>query len=76
MLISIGEAQYLYDIPDLPNQLHAAFVLAKARPHSTIVKIDDSAALVSKFNISKSKQCNICVCVREEARWSGGILFE
>lgn len=51
MLKLSGEAQYLYDIPDLPNQLHAAFVLAKARPHSTILKIDDSEALVLHYKV-------------------------
>ncbi|KAJ8955360.1 hypothetical protein NQ318_003457 [Aromia moschata] len=34
-----GEAEYITDMPDLPNQLFAAFVLAKATPSSKILKI-------------------------------------
>lgn len=47
-----GEAQYLYDMPDLPNQLFAAFVVAKAQPHSVIKNIDTSEALVSIFDMN------------------------
>ncbi|KAG5869882.1 hypothetical protein JTB14_025532, partial [Gonioctena quinquepunctata] len=40
-----GEAEYISDLPDLPEQLYAAFVLAKAKPNSKIVKIDTRFAL-------------------------------
>lgn len=42
----LGEAEYLYDIPDHPHQLFAAFVLANAKPLSIITKVDPSKALV------------------------------
>ncbi|XP_018565775.1 indole-3-acetaldehyde oxidase-like [Anoplophora glabripennis] len=40
-----GEAEYITDMPDLPNQTHAAFVLAKASPNSVIVDIITDKAL-------------------------------
>ncbi|KAJ8925554.1 hypothetical protein NQ315_009394 [Exocentrus adspersus] len=40
-----GQAQYIADIPDLPNQLFAAFVTAKASASSQIVSINTAAAL-------------------------------
>ncbi|KAJ8936468.1 hypothetical protein NQ314_012330 [Rhamnusium bicolor] len=40
-----GEAEYITDMPDLPNQLYAAFVLAKSSPNSKIVKINTDKAL-------------------------------
>ncbi|KAJ8967053.1 hypothetical protein NQ317_000045 [Molorchus minor] len=40
-----GEAEYIADMPDLPYQLFAAFVTAKAAPNSTILKVDATAAL-------------------------------
>ncbi|KAJ8949770.1 hypothetical protein NQ318_018999 [Aromia moschata] len=39
-----GQAQYIADIPDLPNQLFAAFVTAKAPASSRILKVDTSNA--------------------------------
>ncbi|XP_062550714.1 uncharacterized protein LOC134215573 [Armigeres subalbatus] len=39
-----GEAEYINDIPKLPNELHGAFVLASA-VRSRIVKIDATSAL-------------------------------
>lgn len=42
-----GEAKFIYDLPDLPYQLHAALVVAKARPRSIIRSVDASKALVS-----------------------------
>lgn len=36
------------DMPDQPGQLYAAFVMAKAPPHSTITGIDTSKAMVSR----------------------------
>ncbi|XP_053687412.1 aldehyde oxidase 1-like [Sabethes cyaneus] len=39
-----GEAEYINDMPQMVNELHAAFVLAKA-VHVRIVKIDASKAL-------------------------------
>lgn len=47
----LGEAEYLYDIPDRPDQLFAAFVLAKAKPFSIIAKVDPSKALVRTYDI-------------------------
>ncbi|KAJ8952858.1 hypothetical protein NQ314_007464 [Rhamnusium bicolor] len=41
-----GQAEYIDDFPDLPNQLHASFVTAKAVPNSVIVQIDATRALV------------------------------
>lgn len=40
-----GEAEYINDMPDRPNQLYAAFVLAEASPGSKIKSTDTSAAL-------------------------------
>ncbi|KAF7271079.1 hypothetical protein GWI33_016039 [Rhynchophorus ferrugineus] len=40
-----GEAKYILDIPDLPGQLHGAFVQARAIPGSTLNSIDSRAAL-------------------------------
>ncbi|XP_017770615.1 PREDICTED: indole-3-acetaldehyde oxidase-like [Nicrophorus vespilloides] len=40
-----GQAQYIGDIPDIPNQHYAAFILAKAPANSKIKKIDYSEAL-------------------------------
>ncbi|KAK4872289.1 hypothetical protein RN001_016413 [Aquatica leii] len=40
-----GKAQYIMDMPDRPNQLYAAFVLAKAAPHSIIKNVDPQEAL-------------------------------
>lgn len=40
-----GEAEYVNDIPRMPNELHAAFVLAN-EIQSRIIKIDASNALV------------------------------
>lgn len=42
----LGEAEYLYDIPDHPHQLFAAFVLANTKPRSIVKKVDPSKALV------------------------------
>lgn len=41
-----GEAQFITDMAELPNQLHAAFVLSDAPAHSIIVHVDTSKALV------------------------------
>lgn len=46
-----GQAEYIIDMPDQPNQLFGAFVLAKIRPLSTIRKIDSSEAMVWQLNI-------------------------
>ncbi|XP_018569701.1 xanthine dehydrogenase/oxidase-like [Anoplophora glabripennis] len=43
-----GQAQYIADIPDLPNQLFAAFVTAKAAPNSQIATINTTKALKMK----------------------------
>ncbi|XP_030746527.1 xanthine dehydrogenase-like isoform X2 [Sitophilus oryzae] len=40
-----GQAKYVLDIPDLPNQLHAILVQAKKVPGSTITSIDTQVAL-------------------------------
>ncbi|KAL1517488.1 hypothetical protein ABEB36_001248 [Hypothenemus hampei] len=40
-----GEAQYIGDKPDLPNQLHACFVTAETIPGSVIVSIQADEAL-------------------------------
>lgn len=40
-----GEAEYIIDKPDRPNQLYAAFVLAKASAGSKIKSTDTTAAL-------------------------------
>ncbi|KAJ8952860.1 hypothetical protein NQ314_007466 [Rhamnusium bicolor] len=40
-----GQAEYIDDIPDFPNQLYASFVTAKAVPNSVIVQIDATRAL-------------------------------
>ncbi|KAK9885680.1 hypothetical protein WA026_012444 [Henosepilachna vigintioctopunctata] len=43
-----GRAEYVDDMPDLPNQLYAKFVVAKAAPNSKIVSLDASKALALK----------------------------
>ncbi|CAH0562395.1 unnamed protein product [Brassicogethes aeneus] len=48
MIQSTGEAQYIADMPDQPNQLFACFVLAKAPANSIIKKIN--AEKVLKLN--------------------------
>ncbi|KAF5294779.1 hypothetical protein FQA39_LY00263 [Lamprigera yunnana] len=40
-----GKAKYIMDMPDSPDQLYVAFVLAKATPYSVIKNIDPSEAL-------------------------------
>ncbi|CAG9839731.1 unnamed protein product [Diabrotica balteata] len=45
MLQATGEAEYISDMPDLVGQLHAAFVLAKAKPLSRIIKVDTEKAM-------------------------------
>ncbi|KAF5284774.1 hypothetical protein FQA39_LY04499 [Lamprigera yunnana] len=40
-----GKATYIMDMPDLPDQMYVAFVLAKATPNSVIKEIDPSKAL-------------------------------
>ncbi|KAK5639262.1 hypothetical protein RI129_011754 [Pyrocoelia pectoralis] len=40
-----GQAKYIMDTPDYPDQLYAAFVLAKAPPNSIIIKIDKKEAM-------------------------------
>lgn len=40
-----GEAEFISDMPDLPEQLYAAFVLCKTKPLSEIVKIDTGKAM-------------------------------
>ncbi|CAG9763262.1 unnamed protein product [Ceutorhynchus assimilis] len=40
-----GEAEYLLDMPDLPNQLHCVFVKAQAIAGSTITNLDPVKAL-------------------------------
>lgn len=42
-----GQAKYIWDMPDQPTQLFAAFVTAEAVPGSAIQSIDPSDALVS-----------------------------
>ncbi|KAG5888275.1 hypothetical protein JTB14_025195 [Gonioctena quinquepunctata] len=42
-----GQAEYIADIPDFPNQLHGAFVIAQAAPYSVIASIDTKDALAS-----------------------------
>ncbi|KAL9699938.1 hypothetical protein quinque_003379 [Culex quinquefasciatus] len=44
ILQASGEAEYINDMPRLPNELYAAFVLASV-PKSRVVQIDASAAL-------------------------------
>lgn len=41
-----GQAEYINDIPDLPGQLYASFVEAKAPPQSKIKSISAEKALV------------------------------
>lgn len=48
--IFIGQAQYIGDLPDLPNQLYACFVMANATPGSVIQSIDASAVMVKFIN--------------------------
>ncbi|XP_018569700.1 probable aldehyde oxidase gad-3 [Anoplophora glabripennis] len=43
-----GEAQYIADIPDLPNQLFAAFVTAKTVANSQILTINTAKAMKIK----------------------------
>ncbi|XP_060523086.1 xanthine dehydrogenase-like isoform X2 [Cylas formicarius] len=43
-----GEAEYVLDMPNLPNQLFAAFVLAQATPGSRIIKCNPDKALKLK----------------------------
>lgn len=43
----LGQAEYLIDIPDLPDQLHAVLVKAQAIAGSVITSIDPSKALQS-----------------------------
>ncbi|KAF2906096.1 hypothetical protein ILUMI_00078 [Ignelater luminosus] len=40
-----GQAEYIFDKPDRPGQLFAAFVLAKAPPHSVISNINKDEAM-------------------------------
>lgn len=40
-----GQAQYIIDKPDLPNQLHACFVIAEAAPGSVITSINHARAV-------------------------------
>ncbi|GLV34521.1 Aldehyde oxidase 3, partial [Carabus blaptoides fortunei] len=40
-----GEAQYLNDTPPIPGELFGAFVLAEAKPLSTVRNVDTSEAL-------------------------------
>ncbi|KAB0801417.1 hypothetical protein PPYR_05771 [Photinus pyralis] len=42
---STGQAKYIMDTPDYPNQLYAALVLAKAPANSTILEIDPKEAM-------------------------------
>lgn len=44
-----GQAEYIGDLPDLPNQLYAAFVTAEASPGSVIQSTDATEALVNSF---------------------------
>lgn len=41
-----GQAQYIFDMADLPHQLWGALVLAKAPPNSIIKNVDASEVLV------------------------------
>lgn len=50
-----GEAQYTEDMPSLPNEVFAAFVLTTVAL-GTITKIDPTAALVSNKNI-RTQNC-------------------
>ncbi|CAH1116797.1 unnamed protein product [Phaedon cochleariae] len=43
-----GQAKYVDDMPDQPNQLYAAFVTAEASANSLIVSVDASLALKTK----------------------------
>lgn len=45
-IFPVGQAEYIEDIPDQPNQLFAAFVTAETAPGSTIQSIDTSEAMV------------------------------
>ncbi|GLV36464.1 Aldehyde oxidase 3 [Carabus blaptoides fortunei] len=45
MIQCSGEAQYLNDTPPIPGELFGAFVLAEAKPLSTVKNVDTSEAL-------------------------------
>lgn len=51
-----GQAEYINDIPDLPGQLHLAFVEAKAAPKSKIKSVSAANALVRRNIISIRKK--------------------
>lgn len=55
-----GEAQYITDMPVLPGQLYAAFVIANAPANSKIFTVNPSKALVSMFflnHVSETFNC-------------------
>lgn len=58
----VGEAEYVNDIPSLPNELHAAVVLSKTGP-AKLEGIDISAIKVrteiSKCKVSCVKMVNV-----------------
>lgn len=57
------------DMPDVPNQLYSALVLAKAKPYSTITSIDKAEALV-RFKITDNSIISI---IPLETPWCSSI---